>query len=124
MVFASSEGAGGLIADDLEDALEIIIGLEWRDCLRFSGGGDLDVMQASAQHLERNLARANPEFRQERWRVAVALSLRVLPVRDLVISLRAAASRTAPRYVVTSNDGDVYDLPFGEYSEPRHGGWC
>ncbi|MFB6627123.1 hypothetical protein ACFCWD_23415 [Streptomyces sp. NPDC056374] len=41
MVFASSDGAGGLIADDLVDALEITIGLAWQDYLGFSGGGDL-----------------------------------------------------------------------------------
>ncbi|WP_028803767.1 hypothetical protein [Streptomyces sp. 142MFCol3.1] len=123
VVFASSEGAGGLIADDLASALEIIIGLGWQDCLGFSGGGDLDVMQASAQHLEKHPARADPEIAEERARVAAALSLRVLPVPDLVIRLHAAASRTEPNYVVTSDDGDVYDLPFGEYLEPRHGGW-
>ncbi|MFJ8827768.1 hypothetical protein ACIREE_39285 [Streptomyces sp. NPDC102467] len=44
VVFASSEGEGGLLADDLADALEIIIGLEWRDCLTFSGGGDVEIM--------------------------------------------------------------------------------
>src|SRR5215212_3725974 len=38
VVFASSEGQGGLIADDLADALEIIVGLAWQDCLGFSGG--------------------------------------------------------------------------------------
>ncbi|WP_055600299.1 hypothetical protein [Streptomyces aureus] len=122
VVFASSEGAGGLIADDLAGALEIIIGLEWQDCLGFSGGGDLEVMQTSAQHLETYLIRANPEIAEERARVAAALSLRVLPVPDLVIRLHAAASRTKPEYVVT-DDGDVFDPPFGEYSEPRHGGW-
>jgi hypothetical protein len=52
VVFASSEGEGGLLADDLADALEIIIGLEWRDCLTFSGGGDVAIMQISARHLE------------------------------------------------------------------------
>ncbi|MFD3654568.1 hypothetical protein [Streptomyces sp. NPDC058620] len=51
VVFASSEGEGGLLADDLAEALEIIIGLEWRDCLAFSGGGDVEIMQISAQHL-------------------------------------------------------------------------
>src|SRR5437899_1023249 len=50
VVFASSEGEGGLLADDLADALEIIIGLEWQDCLSFSGSGDVEVMQISAQH--------------------------------------------------------------------------
>ncbi|PBC70330.1 hypothetical protein BX265_7743 [Streptomyces sp. TLI_235] len=123
VVFASSEGEGGLIADDLADALEIIIGLQWRDCLSFSGSGDLEVMLASAQHLERYLARDNPEIAEERARVAAGLSLRVLPVPDLVIRLEEAASRTEPHYVVVTDDGDVYDPLFGEYSEPRHGGW-
>ena len=53
VVFASSEGEGGLIAEDLAEALEIIIGLEWHDCLTFSGGGDVEIMQISAQHLKR-----------------------------------------------------------------------
>ncbi|MCF3133665.1 hypothetical protein [Streptomyces olivochromogenes] len=123
VVFANSEGEGGLIADDLADALEIIIGLGWQDCLRFSGGGDVEVMQASAQHLEGHLARDNPEIAEERARLAAALSLRILPVADLVIRLQAAASRTQPDYVVTTEDGEAYDPLFGEYSEPRHGGW-
>lgn len=123
VVFASSEGEGGLIADDLAEALEIIIGLEWRDCLGFSGGGDVEVMKVSARHLERSLARGNPEIAEERAHVAAALSLRVVPVADLVIRLWEAASRTEPDYVVTTEGGQAYDPPFGEYSEPRHGGW-
>ncbi|MEU5068900.1 hypothetical protein AB0G95_33190 [Streptomyces virginiae] len=111
VVFASSEGEGGLIADDLADALEIIIGLEWRDCLGFSGGGDAEVMQVSAQHLERHLARGNPEIAEERTRVAAALSFRVVPVADLVIRLWEAASKTEPGYVVTTEDGEAYDPP-------------
>ncbi|MER7929713.1 hypothetical protein ABTY96_42400 [Streptomyces sp. NPDC096057] len=122
MVFASSEGAGGLIADDLAGALEIIIGLAWQDCLGFSGGGDLEVMQTSAQHLESRRIKTNPEIAEDRARVAAALSLCVLPVPDLVIRLHAAASRTEPEYVVTDDRG-LFGPPFGEYSEPRHGGW-
>ncbi|MGW4224309.1 hypothetical protein ACWEG1_12720 [Streptomyces bauhiniae] len=122
VVFASSEGAGGLIADDLAGALEIIIGLAWQDCLGFSGGGDLEVMQNSAQHLETRLNRTNPEIAEERARVAAALSLRVLPIPDLVIRLHTAASRTEPEYLAT-DDRDLFDPPFGEYWEPRHGGW-
>ncbi|WP_406381648.1 hypothetical protein OHU25_02585 [Streptomyces sp. NBC_00117] len=123
VVFASSEGEGGLIADDLADALEIIIGLEWQDCLGFSGGGDVEVMQVSAQHFERSRDKHNPEIFKEGARVAAALSLRVLPLPELVIRLHEAASRTEPDYVVTTDDGDVYDPPFGEHSEPRHDGW-
>ncbi|MFE2685538.1 hypothetical protein [Streptomyces mirabilis] len=123
VVFASSEGEGGLIADDLAGALEIIIGLAWQDCLGFSGGGNVKVMQVSAQHLERSLARDNPEIAEERAAVAAALSLRVVPVADLVIRLQEAASKTEPDYVVVDEDGQAYDSPFGAYSEPRLGGW-
>ncbi|WP_416956881.1 hypothetical protein [Streptomyces sp. Agncl-13] len=123
VVFADSEGSGGLIAHDLSSALEKIVGLGWRDCLGFSGGGDLEVMQASAQHVERYLARDNPEIAKQRTRVTAALSLRNFPVPDLVIRLHAAVSRTEPDYVVTTDDGGVYDPLFGKYAEPRLGGW-
>ncbi|MEU4198990.1 hypothetical protein [Streptomyces sp. NPDC045470] len=123
VVYASSEGQGGLIADDLADALEIIVGLDWRDCLGFSGGGDAAVMQVSAQHLERQLARDAPEIAEDRARVAEALSLRVVPVTDLVVRLHEAASRTVPEYVVTTEGGGEYGPLFGAPSEPRPGGW-
>ncbi|MER5948157.1 hypothetical protein ABT127_19085 [Streptomyces sp. NPDC001904] len=123
VVFASSEGKGGLLAEDLADALEIIIGLEWRYCLTFSGGGDVEIMQITAQHLERSRDEYNPDIDSEAVQVAAALSLRILPVTDLVIRLREAASKTEPDYVVTDDDGQEFDLPFGEHVEPRHGGW-
>ncbi|MFF0561673.1 hypothetical protein [Streptomyces sp. NPDC004266] len=123
VVFASSEGDGGLLADDLTDALEIIIGLEWRDCLTFSGGGDVEVMQISAQHLARSRDKYNPNIDSEAAQVAAALSLRMPPVADLVIRLHAAASKTEPDYVVTDDEGQEFDPPFGTHVEPRHGGW-
>ncbi|WP_432043798.1 hypothetical protein [Streptomyces cadmiisoli] len=123
VVFASSEGEGGLLADDLADALEIIIGLEWHDCLSFSGGGDVEVMQISAQHLERSRDKYSPNIGSEAAQVAAALSLRIVPVSDLVIRLQAAAAKTEPDYIVTDEDGQVFDPLFGEHLEPRHGGW-
>ncbi|WP_428957323.1 hypothetical protein [Streptomyces sp. cg35] len=123
VVFASSEGEGGLLAEDLADALEIIIGLEWRNCLSFSGGGDVEIMQITAQHLERSRDKHNPDIDSEAVQVAAALSLRILPVTDLVIQLQAAVSKTEPDYVVTDDDGQEFDPLFGEHVEPLHGGW-
>ncbi|MEU2494603.1 hypothetical protein [Streptomyces sp. NPDC007883] len=123
VVFANSEGEGGLIADDLASALEIVIGLQWQDCLRFSGGGDLEVMQATAQHLERYSTRDRPGVAEDRARAAAALSLEVVPVPDLVARLHDAVWRTEPLYVVIADDGQACDPLFGEHSEPRLGGW-
>lgn len=83
----------------------------------------MKVMQVSARHLERSRDKYNPEIIKEGAHVAAALSLRVLPVAELVIRLHEAVSRTEPDYVVTTGGGDAYDPLFGEYSEPRHGGW-
>ncbi|MFF5898961.1 hypothetical protein ACFY8O_23985 [Streptomyces argenteolus] len=113
VVFASSDGEAGLIADDLTEALEIIIGLEWRDCLSFSRGGDVEVMQNAAQHLKRDRERHNPDIGNEAAQVAAALSLRIMPVTDLIIRLHAAASKTEPDYVVTDDEGQAFNPPFG-----------
>ncbi|WP_051782510.1 MULTISPECIES: hypothetical protein [unclassified Streptomyces] len=122
VVFASSEGEGGLLADDLADGLEIIIGLEWRDCLGFSGGGDVEAMQISAQRLERSRAEHNPDIDDEAAQVAAALSLRIAPAAELVVRLHAAASKTAPDYTATDDEGQAFDPLFGEHPEPRHDG--
>ncbi|MFJ6564152.1 hypothetical protein ACIQMV_30670 [Streptomyces sp. NPDC091412] len=79
-------------------------------------------MQISAQHLERSRDKYNPDIDNEAAQVAAALSLRIVPVPDLVTRLQAAASKTEPHYVVT-DDGQAFDPPFGEHVEPRHGGW-
>ncbi len=123
LIYASSEGQGGLLADDLAAALEIIIGLEWWDCLSFSGGGDVEVMQRSAQHLARARYKDNPDVDDEAALVAAALALRVVPVADLVVRLHAAASKTGPGHVVVDGDGQAFGPLFGEHTEPRHGGW-
>ncbi|MFD7873642.1 hypothetical protein ACFV5G_05850 [Streptomyces sp. NPDC059766] len=117
------KGDGGLLADNLADALEIIIGLEWHDCLSFSGRGDVKVMQISAQRLARSRGRYSPDIDIEAAQVAAALSLRTVPVTDLVTRLHAAASKTEPDYIVTADDGQAFGPPFGEHVEPRHGGW-
>ena len=123
VVYASSEGEGGLLADDLGEALEIIIGLEWHDCLTFSGGGDVEVMQASARRLEQSRDKYNPDIDDEAAQVATALSLRIVPVADLVIRLHAAASKTEANYAVVDENGQEFGPLFGEHLEPRHGGW-
>jgi hypothetical protein len=123
VVFAGSEGEGGLIAGDLASALETVIGLEWQDVLTFSGGGDAETMRVSAGHLERRLRRDRPEIDRERAHLAAALGLRVVPRADLAARLRDAVARTGPDHTPLDDDGLPCDTLFGGYTEPRAGGW-
>ncbi|WP_206666947.1 hypothetical protein [Streptomyces lasalocidi] len=60
-LYADSEGQAGLIGENLSEALEIMVGLpSWRDCLKFSGAGDLAVMRTAADRLERDEHRDEP----------------------------------------------------------------
>ncbi|MFF3459608.1 hypothetical protein ACFYXH_35985 [Streptomyces sp. NPDC002730] len=124
VVFASSEGQGGVIAGDLRAALEIITGLAvWQDCLKFSGGGSLEAMGAAAALLERDRVRDEPEIAEHRARIAAALSLRQVPVPELVVRLRDAVTSTEPGHVVVTESGDEYESLFGTFVPTDNPGW-
>lgn len=126
VVYASSEGQAGLIADDLTAALEIIIGLPcWHDCLKFSGGGDVEAMRIAAGHLERDLAEYEPDIDEHRARLADALSLDVTSTAELVPKLREAVARTEPDHVLLGDEGedDAYESLFGTFLPNDNPGW-
>ncbi|WP_433019814.1 hypothetical protein [Kribbella sp. CA-294648] len=124
VVFASSEGQAGLIADDLQAALEIITGLvAWQDCLKFSGGGSLDAMEAAHRLLERDMVSEEPEIATHRARVAADLALRDVPVPELLARLRDAVARTEPDYLVVSEAGDEYESLFGRFRPSDNPNW-
>lgn len=124
VMYASSEGQGGLIADDLKQALEIITGLAvWQDCLKFSGGGRLEAMEAAAALLEKDRVSDEPEIVEHRAQVAAALSLDRVPVSELVARLRNAVMRTEPDHLVVTESGDEYESLFGEFLPTDNPGW-
>jgi hypothetical protein len=69
-----------------------------------------------AELLSARVAEANARRR-------TGLGLGFGDIRGAPHTSRAAASKTEPDYVVTDNDGQAFDPPFGEHVEPRHGGW-
>lgn len=124
VLYASSEGQAGLIGRCLGEALEIMAGVpSWRDCLKFSGGGELAVMQTAAEHLNRDELSDQPEIRSQRIRIATALALDLAPVPTLLARLRAAASGTAPDFVLTIETGDEYETLFGPWLPSRNPAW-
>ncbi len=97
VLYASSDGQAGLIAESFRQALELIVGLPvWAECLGFSGGGDLENMNTAAGYALRDWTERKPEVDRHRAEVAQALSINIMPPEVLVVRLHAAAHRSAP----------------------------
>jgi hypothetical protein len=110
--FATSEGAGGLLAADLTEALELIIGLPyWRDCLKFSAGGSLDEMRCAAARLEHDL-RDKAQIAQQREELRRELRLPVTSTDDLLTRLHESVARTEPDFALVDIDGNPYGSLF------------
>ncbi len=124
VLYASSEGQAGLIGQNLAEALEIMIGLpSWWDCLKFSGGGDLTIMQSAADHLQRDQFRDQPEIAAQRIQLARAMSLDLAIVPVLLARLCAAVASTKPDFVLTVETGEEYESLFGERLPSRNPSW-
>lgn len=83
VLFVSSEGQTGLIAATLAEALQLIIALPyWRDCLKFSGGGNLEEMQRVVPYLEKDIHEDTPDIDTIRNKLFKELNL-IKPVNAL-----------------------------------------
>jgi hypothetical protein len=71
VLYVSSEGEAGIIAPDVVTALQLVVQLPyWRDCLKFSGGGDLAEMSKTLPYLEREIHEDEPlidDYRETLW---------------------------------------------------------
>ncbi|WP_331749959.1 hypothetical protein OG529_36145 (plasmid) [Streptomyces longwoodensis] len=123
-LYADSEGQAGLIGENLSEALEIMVGLpSWRDCLKFSGAGDLAVMRTAADHLERDEHRDEPELAAMRSRLATELDLDLAPASVLLARLHTAVSATVPDFVLIDKTGEEYETLFGAWLPSRNPAW-
>jgi hypothetical protein len=105
VLYVGSEGEGGLIAESLQEALELLIGLPyWQDCLP-GRGFPLVRLEAEYRSTFRDLD-------QRRDRVAGLLGLRRPPAQDLVCRLHACVRRSLPDFLPLSADGNAY-APLG-----------
>jgi len=101
VLYASSEAEGGLIADSLAEALELLIGLPyWQDCLPERG--------LPLEGLEAQYRMTFPDLDVRRDRVAGLLGLSRPPAAELLARLHACTARTAPDYIPVDVRGDAY----------------
>jgi hypothetical protein len=101
VLYVSSEGEGGLIADSLSQVLELVIGLPyWQDCLP-GGGLPLDGLEAEYRTTLADLD-------ERRDRVAALLGVGRPPAAELIARLHACVGRTVPDYLPVNEKGDVF----------------
>ncbi|MEV7340323.1 hypothetical protein [Streptomyces sp. NPDC093544] len=123
VLYASSEGDSGVIATDLNEALALVVGLPyWRDCLKYSAGGDLAAMESATDFLCRDLLANRPTVAAEQSRVAEALGLAVEPPLVLTTRLHAAVKSAGADFYFSDDTGEYGGL-FGKFSPSRNQSW-
>ncbi len=112
VLYVSSEGQAGKIADNLDAALGVILMLpHWMDVLKFSGGGVLSEMRKTAASLGEEYEVDNPDLPAVRDRVFA--ELRLTKPNDPVVLLHTAVSQTD--CTVIAKDGWKYESLFGGF---------
>jgi hypothetical protein len=122
LLYVTSEGQAGTIAPNLAEGMQMMIALPyWRDCLHFSGGGDLDQMRRAQAILERDLRRTRPgidALRQELY-LGLGLDEPVSPLEGLHRAVREGTSRR----VITLSDGWVLESLFNTFVIEDNPNW-
>jgi hypothetical protein len=121
LLYVSSEGEAGTIAPSLADGLAIMVALPyWRDCLKFSAGGDLKQMQRAQVRCEADLRRKRPNVDAIRHDLYQALGL-ALPVSPLETLHRAVAQGKV--MVVGTTDGSPFSSLFNSFTVDHNPLW-
>lgn len=124
VLYATSEGQAGLIADDLTAAMELIIGAPfWPDCLKFSAGGSLEEMRSAASRLGPELVEDFPQVRDESAQLRAALCLGQPSVDELLVRLHASVTSTAPDFALLGPEGDAYAPLFNTFRMSDNPAW-
>lgn len=121
VVFLSSEGQAGKVAEDLTELLAIIVALPyWRDLLKFSAGGELEEMRKAIPFLEDEILEGEPEIRSKMKLISKALNLPILadPVQTLFNSVKSGIAID-----IKANDGSSYEGLFNTFSVSDNRSW-
>lgn len=113
VLYADSEGAAGVIADSLDEALEMLIGLPgWQDCTTLDpNAGEAELLiqvDCAEQDIRDSYA---PDLDAERTTLLTELGLRQLPQVQLIRRLHQALLRTEPDFLLlNAEEGCAYAL--------------
>ena len=115
LLYVCHEGSAGVIAADFHEAIQIIIALPyWGDLLKFSAGGQLNIMRQAAASLETELCEELPELNELREQLFRELHLEPLPdpINTLYEHVRSSDDLIA---VLSPEEGNRFDGLFGTW---------
>jgi hypothetical protein len=116
LLYVSSEGQAGTIANSLAEGMQMMVALPyWRDCLKFSGGGDLQEMRKAQIYFEAKLRQRMGDIKVRR--LAVYQELDVAAPSSPLESLRQAITE-GTAVVVSTKDGTRFESLFSKFFVP------
>jgi hypothetical protein len=114
VLYVSSEGEAGIIAPDLVTALQLLIQLPyWRDCLKFSGDGQLDEIYKAMPYLEGELHRDEPMI--DAYRETLLATLELEPALAAAETLYQAVKSTVEVCGIITQDGGTLRSLFNTF---------
>lgn len=117
LLYVSSEGQAGTIASSLAEGMQLMIALPyWRDCLKFSGGGQFQEMRRAQAYFERQLRREHDVRNRYALYEQFGLTAPLSPLESLH---RAITEGTA--IVVSPKDGTRFEGLFNTFIAPDPG---
>lgn len=116
VLYVSSEGQAGIIAENLEKALQLMVALPyWRDCLKFSEGGNLSSMKEARKNME--LSYKDEWTGLDARRKAVCKELGISEAKTALEDLHKIVTAPSEKLkVISSEDGNDYGDLLGGFS--------
>ena len=115
VLYVGSEGESGRIGCSLDETMQMMISVpQWKDCLHFSGDGQLEQMHRAQHALEGEL--------QQRWPKIDAIRVELLEAFGLnwpeapLEKLHDAIMSAGTQYTMVSDDGEEYGSLFGRFT--------
>ena len=120
VLYATSEGQAGKIANSLQEAVALHIQLpHWRDVLKFSGNGDLAQMRRASPFLEAECSEEMPELSDAKARLLESLDVPVLD--DPTAYLHQCILET--NCTLVADDGWVWEPLFNSFTIDQNRRW-
>ena len=120
VLYASSEGQFGKIAQSLAECIAILLALPyWQDLLKFSRGGQLDEMRITDTHMKTKYREHYPDLDDAKRRIEEKLHLPVL-IDPIAILHRNIKSTNC---VMLAHDGHNWGSLFNTFSSSDNPNW-